>query len=161
MITDKYGQHVYNEDDVVDIIMQGIDIYKTDILISDIIKNKIPSLIQYKDPNLDIVTFDKKNQQKWFMPLEYMELDIASYVLGLCDGQAELQRCGEELIMYQDRELFDLLKYMKYLVDVMKKNNIIWGVGRGSSVSSYVLYKLEVHKVDSMFYKLNANEFLR
>jgi DNA polymerase III alpha subunit len=54
-----------------------------------------------------------------------------------------------------------LLKYLKYLVDVMTENKIIWGVGRGSSVASYVLYKLGVHRIDSMFYNLDVHEFLR
>ena len=66
-----------------------------------------------------------------------------------------------ELLLYQERELFNLLKFLVYLVDVMKENNIIWGVGRGSSVASYVLFKIEIHKVDSMFYKLDVREFLR
>jgi len=57
--------------------------------------------------------------------------------------------------------LFDLLRYLKYLVDTMEQNNIIWGVGRGSSVSSYILYLLKVHRVDSMYYDLNVEEFLR
>jgi len=57
--------------------------------------------------------------------------------------------------------LFDLLKFLTYLVDVMRENNIIWGVGRGSSVSSFVLYKLGVHRIDSMYYKLEIDEFLR
>ena len=63
--------------------------------------------------------------------------------------------------MYQERDLFDLLRYLKYLVDVMQENCIIWGVGRGSSVASYVLYLLGIHKIDSMFYDLDPHEFLR
>jgi DNA polymerase III alpha subunit len=95
------------------------------------------------------------------MPQEYKTLDIAEHVLGLCSNEAELQRCGAELLMYQERNLFDLLRYLKYLVDVMKQNNLIWGVGRGSSVASFVLYKLEVHRIDSMYYNLDISEFLR
>jgi DNA polymerase III alpha subunit len=53
------------------------------------------------------------------------------------------------------------LRYLKYLVDTLKSNNMIWGVGRGSSVASYVLYLLGVHRIDSMFYDLDAREFLR
>ena len=82
-------------------------------------------------------------------------------MLGLCSTQQELQRCGQELLLFQERNLFDLLKYLKYLVDVMRDNNIIWGVGRGSSVSSYVLYLLGVHKINSMYYDLDPLEFLR
>ncbi len=57
--------------------------------------------------------------------------------------------------------MFDLLRYLVYLVDVMKQNQVIWGVGRGSSVASYVLYLLGVHRIDSMFYDLDVTEFLR
>ena len=95
------------------------------------------------------------------MPDEYKQLDIAEYVLSLCETQAQLQRVGQELLLYQQHDLFDLLKYMKYLVDVMRENEIIWGVGRGSSVASYVLYLLGVHRIDSMYYDLDPEEFLR
>ena len=95
------------------------------------------------------------------MPAEYQQLDIAEHILSLCQSEAELQRCGEELLLYQERNLFDLLRYLKYLVDVMIENRIIWGVGRGSSVASYILYKLGVHRIDSLFYNLDCREFLR
>ena len=95
------------------------------------------------------------------MPDEYKNMDIAKYLLDLCHTQDQLQRVGKELLLYQDRNLMDLLRYLKYLVDTMRANNIIWGVGRGSSVSSYVLYLLGVHRVDSMYYDLNVEEFLR
>jgi DNA polymerase III alpha subunit len=60
-----------------------------------------------------------------------------------------------------DRNLFQLLQYLKYLVDTMRKHNIVWGVGRGSSVASYVLYLIGVHKINSMYYDLDIEEFLR
>ena len=50
---------------------------------------------------------------------------------------------------------------MIYLVDYMRKNKIVWGVGRGSSVASYVLYLIGVNKIDSIKYKLECQEFLR
>jgi DNA polymerase III alpha subunit len=79
----------------------------------------------------------------------------------MCQSDAELQRCGAELMLYQERDLFDLLRYLKYLVDVMQQNNIIWGVGRGSSVASHVLYLMGVHRINSLYYNLDIQEFLR
>ena len=64
-------------------------------------------------------------------------------------------------MLFQEREAFDLLRYLKYLVDTMRKNNIVWGVGRGSSVASYVLYLIGVHKINSMYYDLDIAEFLK
>ena len=60
-----------------------------------------------------------------------------------------------------DRDMTDLLRYMVYLVDFMRENNIVWGVGRGSSVASYVLYLIGVHKINSIRYNLDWREFLR
>ena len=95
------------------------------------------------------------------MPDSYKTMDIAADVLDRCDTDAELQRCGEELILYQERGLMDLLRYLRYLVDVMRENHVIWGVGRGSSVASFVLYKLGVHRINSLYYELDPTEFLR
>jgi DNA polymerase III alpha subunit len=43
----------------------------------------------------------------------------------------------------------------------MRDNNIVWGVGRGSSVASYVLYLLGIHKIDSIKYNLSPDEFFK
>jgi DNA polymerase III alpha subunit len=129
-----------------------------------LILDHAPMFIQYNELAVQAVTvqdFDHENQSRWLMPDHYKNLDIAEYVLSLCDSEAALQRVGEELLLYQARDLFELLKYLKFLVDIMSQNNLIWGVGRGSSVASYVLYLLKVHRIDSLHYNLDIAEFLR
>ena len=121
----------------------------------------MPNLKGYVTLADSINEFDKRFQAKWHMPDEYKELDIAAYVLGLCKADYELQRVGEELLLYQERDAFNLLRYMKYLVDTLRKNNVVWGVGRGSSVASYVLFLLGVHKINSIYYDLSIEEFLK
>ncbi len=118
-------------------------------------------LDSYHTINQTIEEFDQTLQKNWRMPKEYKDLDIAAYVLGLCKEEHELQRVGEELILYQERNLFDLLRYLKYLVDTLRQNNIVWGVGRGSSVASYVLFLIGIHKIDSVYYNLDIDEFLK
>ena len=88
-------------------------------------------------------------------------LDIAQWVLDKCDNESKLQRVGQELLLYQERSLFDLLRYLKYFVDTMRQNKVVWGLGRGSSVASYVLYIIGVHKVDSIYFDLPIEEFLK
>jgi DNA polymerase III alpha subunit len=112
-----------------------------------------PKLQQYTPPAVSL--------EEFHMPNNYRELDIAEWVLGQCKTAEELQRVGQELILYQERDLFDLLRFMKYLVDTLRKNNIVWGVGRGSSVASYILYLIGVHKIDSLYYDLDIAEFLK
>jgi DNA polymerase III alpha subunit len=118
-------------------------------------------LDNYHKIDQTVEEFDNQLQRNWHMPEEYKQLDIASYVLGLCKEDYELQRVGQELLLYQERDLFDLLRYLKYLVDTLRKNNVVWGVGRGSSVASYVLFLLGVHKIDSLYYNLDVDEFLK
>jgi DNA polymerase III alpha subunit len=72
-----------------------------------------------------------------------------------------LQRAGDELIKFQERKMFVLLQYLKYLVDTMRKNNVVWGVGRGSSVASFVLFLIGVHRINSLYYDLSIDEFLK
>lgn len=170
MKTDQYGQIIYNESDLVNMVMSGVTIEclqgmlvepGVNLETASAYLEQVPELIEYAFTDMTVEEFDVMKQNSWHMPEEYKNLDIAEYILSLCDSDAKLQRCGEELLLFQERNLFDLLRYLKYLVDTLKSNNMIWGVGRGSSVASYVLYLLGVHRIDSMFYDLDAREFLR
>jgi len=174
MKTDKFGQMIYGQDEVFDILMHDINpdpnYHPGPFMIEDgqtidvSLANRAAgyeALVTHLEDDLSVEDFDKQNQAQWYMPESYKEMDIAAHILNLCNTDAELQRCGEELLLYMERDLFDLLRYMVYLVDTMELNNVVWGVGRGSSVSSYILYKLKVHRIDSMFYKLDPGEFLR
>jgi DNA polymerase III alpha subunit len=170
MRVDYLGQIVLDQNDLIDYLMQGYDLFeiKSILVESTVDLSQVEKLleksldcIQYQNPNLTVEEFDQQCQKTWHMPEEYYKIDIAEYILSLCDTEDELQRCGQELLLFQEKGLFNLLKYLKFLVDTMKKHNIIWGVGRGSSVASFVLYKLEVHRINSLYYDLDINEFLR
>ena len=168
MKNDQYGQMIFDEQDLVNQIMQGnqkLDGYRVDHSVdltraADVLE-LMPALVAYQEKGIAVEEFDRQCQKNWHMPQSYQDLDIAELVLSLCDNDSELQRCGQELLMYQERDLFNLLRYLKYIVDVMSDNQVIWGVGRGSSVASYVLYKLGVHRIDSLHYDLDPAEFLR
>jgi len=97
------------------------------------------------------------------IPQHYKELDVEKYIHDKLTqrGPDEIGRVEMELVMYKERGLFPVLQLLIYIVDVMRKHNLVWGVGRGSSVSSYLLYILGVHKVDSYKYGLDIKEFLR
>jgi DNA polymerase III alpha subunit len=168
MRVDKYGQMIFTEDDLCTYYLSNNEkpiksaLIDTDIRFGEnLLLENIPILKKYQDSNLSIEDYDANLQNDWFMPSEYHSMDIAQWVLDQCKTDAELQRAGEELIMFQERNMFSLLKYMKYLVDTMRKNNIVWGVGRGSSVASFVLFLIGIHKINSLFYDLSIDEFLK
>ena len=172
-MTNKFGEIVLDEHDLCDLVMQGQDLTQTrgvtvaaEIDLERIISHlEDPgSMLTWTFPehrDISVAEFDRERQSQWFMPDEYKNVDIAQHILDLCTTQEQLQRVGEELLLFQEHDLFDLLRYLRYLVAVMRENRIIWGVGRGSSVASYVLYLLGVHRIDSMFYDLDPREFLR
>lgn len=168
MYKDNYGQQIFTENEICDLYLQDPDrilnsiLVDTQLDISNLLElENFPKLIKYQKQTISVNEFDKHAQDKWFLPEDYRSLDIAHYVLTLCKTEVELQRVGQELLMFQERDMFDLLRYLKYLVDTMRQQNIVWGVGRGSSVASYVLFLLGVHKVDSIFYDLSIEEFLK
>jgi len=168
MRTDIYGQQIYNEMELCLLYLQD----PTRIIKRALVENEIkfdevlqlentPELIQYNRLDMTIEQFDNQMQSNWLMPEQYKTMDIAQYVLNQCQGEAELQRAGEELILFQERDMFVLLRYLKYLVDTMRENNILWGVGRGSSVASFVLFLLGIHRINSCYYDLSIDEFLK
>ena len=167
---DQYGQTYTTSNELCDLLYKNPKLDISLFQVEDSLEYnrsvadlhaELDLLDSYHSISQTVEEFDRVLQRNWRMPKEYKELDIAAYVLGLCKEEHELQRVGEELILYQERDLFDLLRYLKYLIDTLRANNIVWGVGRGSSVASYVLFLIGVHKIDSLYYNLNIDEFLK
>jgi DNA polymerase III alpha subunit len=169
---DKFGQAYSTANELCDILYQQPDIDISKFFIKD--WDEYNNAVQSTYANLPLVgeyhpypsdynvdSFHQAQQSVWNMPEEYLNLDIAKWLLDQCKTQEELQRVGKELLLYQERNLFNLLRQLKYIVDTWRKNNIVWGVGRGSSVASYVLYLIGVHRINSMYYDLDIEEFLR
>lgn len=173
MKTDALGVPRFTNRDLIDMIYSG-NIEKCHVVLCDpsddvdrfnaaMEEQGLPKLQKYIPIDVDQKTFDGVCQSEWFMPDEYKELDIKRYLLTKIGGKLTpgWVRCVEELEEYEKRGMENLLRYMIYLVDFMRENNIVWGVGRGSSVASYVLYVIGVHRIDSIKYNLDWREFLR
>lgn len=167
---DKLGILHSNTDEICDVLYKNPDADISQIFVEDpnqynnavkTLYADLPLLKLYNLGMMELDTFDQLMQDKWLMPEEYKNMDITKWLLDQCKTQEQLQRVGEELLLYQDRNLFMLLKQLKYIIDTWRSNSIVWGVGRGSSVASYVLYLIGVHKIDSMYYDLDISEFLR
>jgi DNA polymerase III alpha subunit len=112
-------------------------------------------------PECDVEKFDHDNQMQWFMPQEYQDFDIVNWLYDQCYTETQRTRVILELELFIQHGMDSLLKYLKYLVDTMRENNIVWGVGRGSSVASYCLYLIGIHRIDSIEYDLDIREFLK
>ena len=167
---DQYGQAHITTEDATDLLYQRPDLDLSNIKFDNpdqfnaaikVLYSDIRELQQYQQFDFDLEQFDQRNQSQWRMPEEYRKLDIARWLLDECATDPELQRVADELMLFQERDLFDLLRWLKYFVDTMRKHKVVWGVGRGSSVASYVLYLIGVHRINSMYYDLDISEFLK
>jgi DNA polymerase III alpha subunit len=98
----------------------------------------------------------------WNMPKEYLDLNLRKYIESNHSlSKEQWARVDLELNEFEQRDLNNLLRFLVYFVDTLRTNNIVYGVGRGSSIASYVLYLLKVHRIDSFKYKLDIKEFLK
>jgi DNA polymerase III alpha subunit len=103
---------------------------------------------------------DKIDPKKWFIPDNYCP-NLLEYLYSCCETEEQRSRVDLELELFVKNGMYDLLHVIKYIVDTLRENNIVWGVGRGSSVASYVLYLIGIHKIDSIKYKLPIEEFFK
>ena len=143
---------------------QGIELLYRNKDISDIVFDNPRQFNKFADElDVEALILEANWSQDFNIPQHYKEIDVEEYIRGLVPtGVAEAsQRVDMELTLYKARNLYSILQLMIYIVDMMRKNNLVWGVGRGSSVASYVLYLIGIHKIDSLKYNLNIEEFLK
>ena len=149
----------FTQDQLVEgILKHGTDILEHCLVVDNIDKYK--DIVEKEHLNYPIpkTEFNKDN---WFMPQTYKDMDIKQYILAMCRTDEQVERVNVELAEYEKRGLLMLLKQMKYIIDTLRKNNIVWGVGRGSSVASYILFLMGVHRIDSIKYNIPLNEFFK
>ena len=169
MRLDKYSNPIFNEQEIFDALYQGYQIDPSDFLFVQHTKDiwTLEEQLGFKlaepvDELISVQEFDSIMQHNWNMPDEYKTLDIEEWLISQCPPWGpESTRLAEELEAYKARNMLDLLRWLKYFVDTCSKENILWGVGRGSSVASYVLYLIGVHNIDPIKYNLDWQEFLR
>lgn len=168
---DKY-EVVVTEDDMLNLIYQGKDVQH--IVVEDpgwVEKYKkvsalfdIPTTLTYDvESKMDSKEYisDCVAEHNWHIPQEYIELDIHDWLIAKCKTDEERARVNFEYKEFEKRNMIPVLKFLMYFVDTMRNANLIWGVGRGSSVASYILYLMDIHKVDSLKYDIPINEFLK
>lgn len=170
MIND-YGDIVISRDDAINHILEGSDI--DGIIIDDedevahynhmkhVIDSTLPTInapVEYKtSPDNHL----KRLSNKWTIPSNYIYMDIVSYLIERCTTDVEKVRVTEELVEFEKRKELDILKVMVYIVDKFRENNIVWGVGRGSSVSCFCLYLIGINKINPLVYDISYTEFFK
>lgn len=166
-----YGQAILSSDNLRELLLQGKNIGHLNVIKDEEIElfeeyqsALLSETITFLDAPEEKLTFDEFHQQcadEWVFPVVYQQIDVHRWLIDKCKTQQEIDRVNEEYVLYKDRDLVMLLRLFIFLVDYMRKNKFIWGVGRGSSVSSYILYLIGVHRVDSLKYGFDIKDYLK
>jgi DNA polymerase III alpha subunit len=168
MRTDQFSNPIFNDRDIFEALYKGQTLSPEMFVESNDDIKKLEEITGFKfwkpldDYDISINEYDSTLQTDWFMPDEYKALDIEAWIWKQTPPwDPQHTRVAEELAAFKQRNMLDLLRWLKYFVDTCRSKNILWGVGRGSSVASYVLFLIGVHKIDSIKYNLEWQEFLR
>jgi len=164
----KNKQYVVSEHDIVQGWLSGTNV--RDVIVEDTtpinIYNQwcqtfdLEELINAKQED-STNTFVEECLRDWNMPDSYLSINIHEWLMERCTTAQQRDRVYTELLEYEQRGMIIVLKFLLYLVETCDKNDIVLGVGRGSSVASYCLYLLGIHCVDSIKYELDIKEFLK
>ncbi len=164
-----HGDVIFTEQDAIDLLYADpkLDISK---LYFDQIEQYSASL---KELGIDLPTiqtapkrgplndFDQNNINTWHMPEKYYDINVLQWLLDKCQSDTERSRVKMEYKLFENKKFIKILQFLIYFVDTLRANNIVWGVGRGSSVSSFCLFLIGVHKINPLLYNLDIGEFLR
>lgn len=168
MRLDKYSNPIFDEKDLFEALYKGQRLSSNMFVESspDVTLLQAQSDLNFSSPldhsDLSVQDHDLAMQTDWHMPIEYKALDIEGWLIDQSPPwDPNYTRLQEELEAYKARNMLDLLRWLKYFVDTCSKEQVLWGVGRGSSVASYALYLIGVHSVDPIKYNLDWREFLR
>jgi DNA polymerase III alpha subunit len=168
---DDYGQVILEESGLCDILMRGgsisglcVEETENTVNFNEICRqfdHKEENLIFCKSPDISMEEFDKDRQSKWITPEPYNTINVFEWLLTKCSSDEEQLRVIDEWIYFEKYEMEPVLRFLIYLVDHLREKKIFWGIGRGSSVSSYSLFLIGIHRVNSIKYNLDYREFLK
>jgi DNA polymerase III alpha subunit len=105
---------------------------------------------------------------EWILPEKYLTMDLDAYLYNLYERiekdslfEKRLERLAKEIFEFKQHGLEEVLRLLIFIVDRLIETNSIWGVGRGSSCSSYLLFLIGLHEIDPVLYEINLSDFLR
>ena len=164
-----HGDVIFSEEDAIDLLYTdpGIDISK---LYFEDIQQYSESLkqlgidlppIHTAPKRAGVQEFDRLNCGKWHMPEKYYQINVLEWLLDKCQNDEEKIRVQMEYDLFEKKNFIRVLQFLIYFVDTLRANNVVWGVGRGSSVASFCLFLIGVHKINPLLYNLDIKEFLR
>ena len=167
--TNEHGDVIFTEDDAIDLLYTNPDFDISKLFFEDTAKYDaalremgldLPAIRNTPERG-SLQEFDHKNCEQWHMPESYYQINVLQWLLERCQTDEERMRVQLEYDLFEKKKFIRVLQFLIYFVDTLRSNNIVWGVGRGSSVASFCLFLIGVHKINPLLYNLDITEFLR
>lgn len=99
--------------------------------------------------------------RQWTTPEPYASMDVLALCVDRCGTDDERIRVCEEYKLFEERDMVPVLRHLVHMVDAMRAAGVTWGVGRGSSVGSFVLYLIGINRINPLEHGLDIHEFLK
>lgn len=165
------GVSLISPNKVVDYLMLGI--HPSKFRVSEItaelelFNKQVPISDTIKTDEQDSVSLD----MHWQLNPEYLNIDLDEYI-GSCfenmlvnsdytddEISIAINRIADELQEIRQRGMVEFIQTVIFILDELRRNSIVWGVGRGSSCASYVLFLLGLHVIDCVKMDISMDEF--
>lgn len=167
----------------------GVSILSPELVARALVRGIPPSMIRVRESSFEIESFNAQVTEEerirteypepvnlnmaWRLPDEYRELNLENYIVskflnrsdeflkkyGVEQYDEAVVRIAAEYEQIEKRGMVEFMRTIIYVLDTFRKNEIIWGVGRGSSCACYILFVLGLHSVDCVQHQIPLEEF--
>lgn len=166
---DDWGRVVVGCDAAIEVLMSGRDLTALYVEAS-------PELLRFNEvcarfdkpeemispattPDQSPEAYHAERSQQWLSPIEHESLWDG--LLAKCQTAEERRRFVLELEEFNKRGMLPVLAQLHGMIQRLDEAGVVRGVGRGSSVASFILFLMDVHFINPMLYDLDVSEFLK
>ena len=107
-----------------------------------------------------------------FSDPSYETLDVEQLIYDLLEEEIQKQSFNSAQRIVRKRRVklelklfkqfdpqYNIIRVLLNIINTLSTHGILWGTGRGSATSSYILYLIKLHDVDSVKYSLDVKDF--
>jgi len=120
----------------------------------------------WEDSGQDTMTGPSEDTFSWTIPKKFLNLDVGELCITALEDKRltddiYIERLSWELKKMDEKNMHQFVRCLLYVTHQFKEKGVLWGVGRGSSCASLIMYLLGINKVDPVKYGIPAEEFFK
>ncbi len=165
---DEWGRVLADYDLVIELLLSGKGVGFTKVVYDDRMAAYNDVCSTFDKPEKRILDtydmespreFHERQSKRWL--IEAPENGLWDRLLMKCKSPEEIERFAFELEEFDRRDMIPVLLQLNQMIETLDAHGVVRGVGRGSSVASFLLYLMDVHFINPMTYGLDFSEFMK